>query len=225
MDGRVVVVTGATGKLGPAVAQRFAAAGDRLVLVARDRPMLDGLVSALPGGADRHLALDADLLDPAVAAGLPARIATVAGPAQVVLHLVGTYLGGHPMEAGADEEWTTLLEDNLWTTVRVLRAFLPVIRSTAGGRLVTVSTPLAMAPVGEVAAYAASKAAVESLTLSVARELADTDATANVVLVRTIGDAKRSHTRPAEVAAAMEWLCSPAAAAVNGQRIPVVGRG
>ena len=56
MDGRVVVVTGATGKLGPAVAQRFATDGDRLALVARDRLMLDGLVSALPGGADRHLA-------------------------------------------------------------------------------------------------------------------------------------------------------------------------
>jgi 3-oxoacyl-[acyl-carrier protein] reductase len=223
--GRVVVITGATGKLGPAVAHRFAADGDRLALVARDRLMLDGLVSALPGGAGRHLALDADLEDPAVVSGLPARVEAALGRASVLLHLLGGYSGGHSFEQSLDEEWTSLLSQNLWSTVWIVRAFLPSIRAAAGGRIVTVSSPLAGAPVGEIAAYAASKAAVEAATLSVARELADTNATANVVLVRTIGDAKRSHTRPDEVAAAIHWLCAPAAAAVNGQRIPIVGRG
>jgi len=225
LDPRVVVVTGATGKLGPAVAHRFAADGDRLALIARDRLMLDGLVSSLPGGADRHLAVDLDLLDPVGVAALPARIEATLGPTAVLLHLMGAYSGGHPFEQSPDEEWTSLLDDNLWSTVRIVRAFLPAIRASTGGRIVTISTPLASAPVVEIAAYAASKAAVEAATISVARELADTNATANVVLVRTIGDAKRSHTRPAEVAEAIHWLCSPEAAAVNGQRIPVVGRG
>jgi len=45
-----------------------------------------------------------------------------------------------------------------------------------------------------------------------------------VLLVRTIGDAKPTHTRPEEIAAAMLWLCSPEAGAINGQRVPLVGR-
>lgn len=57
-----------------------------------------------------------------------------------------------------------------------------------------------------------------------AKDLAGTNATANVVLVRTIGDEKPTHTRPEEIAAAMAWLCTPQASAVSGQRIPLVGR-
>jgi NAD(P)-dependent dehydrogenase (short-subunit alcohol dehydrogenase family) len=58
----------------------------------------------------------------------------------------------------------------------------------------------------------------------VAKNLAGSNATANVILVRTIGDEKPTHTRPEEIAAAMAWLCSPQAAAVSGQRIPLIGR-
>ena len=60
--------------------------------------------------------------------------------------------------------------------------------------------------------------------MSIAKEFAGTTATANVVLIRTIGSEKPTHTRPEEVAAALAWLCSPEAGAVNGQRIPLVGR-
>lgn len=60
--------------------------------------------------------------------------------------------------------------------------------------------------------------------MSVGRDLAGTTATANVPLVRAIGDEKPNQTRPEELAAAMAWLLSPEAGAVNGQRIPVFGR-
>jgi 3-oxoacyl-[acyl-carrier protein] reductase len=113
---------------------------------------------------------------------------------------------------------------NLWSTVNAIRAFLPDIKAAEHGRIITMSTPLAGAPVTNVAAYAATKAAVESLTLSVAKDLAGTGATANVLLVRTIGTEKPTHTSPEEIAAAMAWLCSPEASAVSGQRIPLVGR-
>ena len=101
---------------------------------------------------------------------------------------------------------------NLWSTIHAIRAFLPDIKAAEHGRIVTMSTPLAAAPTTNVAAYAATKAAVESLTISVAKDLAGTTATANVVLVRTIGDEKPTHTRPEEIAAAMAWLCTPEAA-------------
>lgn len=224
MADRVVVITGATGKLGPTVAQRFADDGARLALLARDEESCIGVAMALPGGIRRHRGVPVDLSDPASAAAAADTVREKLGPVQVLLHLVGTYAGGAPFEDSPIEEFEQLIDVNVWSTINAIRAFLPDIRAAEHGRIVTMSTPLAGAPVSNVSAYAATKAAVESLTLSVARDLAGTGATANVILVRTIGSEKPTHTRPEEIAAAMAWLCSPDAGAVSGQRIPLVGR-
>jgi NAD(P)-dependent dehydrogenase (short-subunit alcohol dehydrogenase family) len=224
MSDRVVVITGATGVLGPVVARQFAEAGDRLALLARHEESCVGLAASLPGGLRRHRAVPADLSDPESAIAAAAAVREKLGPAEVLLHLVGDYAGGTAFDEAPLEDWRHLLEVNLWSTIHAVRAFLPDLRAAANGRLITISTPLASAPGAGIAAYVASKAAVESLTLSVAKDLAGTTATANVVLVRTIGDAKPTHTRPEEIAAAMAWLCSPEAGAVNGQRVPLVGR-
>jgi NAD(P)-dependent dehydrogenase (short-subunit alcohol dehydrogenase family) len=224
MADRVVVITGATGKLGPVVARQFAEDGDRIALLARDEDACIGVAMGLPGATRRHRVVPTDLDDPDSAVAAAAVVREKLGPASVLLHLVGGYAGGTPFEEAPLEDWSNLFELNVLTTVHALRAFLPDIRAAEHGRIVTVSTPLATAPPTNVAAYAATKAAVESLTMSVAKELAGTTATANVVLIRTIGDAKPTHTRPDEIAEALAWLCSPAAGAVNGQRIPLVGR-
>jgi NADP-dependent 3-hydroxy acid dehydrogenase YdfG len=61
MQDRVVAITGATGKLGGAVVGRFADAGARLALLARDQQGVSNLASSLPGGSDRHIGLAVDL--------------------------------------------------------------------------------------------------------------------------------------------------------------------
>lgn len=223
MGERIVVITGATGKLGPAVAAAFAEAGDRLALLAGLGSEAAAVAAALPGGGDRHLALAVDLGRDAsdVAATVRERL----GPPSVLLHLVGGYAGGFGIGETDPAQLQDLIDVNIWTTFHAIRAFIADIRTAQDGRIITVSTPLTITPPTGVAAYVATKAAVESMTLSVAKEFADTSATANVIQVRTIGDAKPSHTRPAEIAAALLWLASPAAGAVNGQRIPLVGRG
>jgi len=222
---RVVVVTGATGKLGPTVAATFAEAGDRLALLARDGGAVDTLAGSLPGGAERHVGVAADLETAAGAASAAVTVRERLGSPVVLLHLIGGYAGGTSIEDADPALWRDLFNLNFWSTFHTLRAFLPDIRAAKDGRIVTISTPLAGAPVANIGPYAASKGAVETLTLTLAKELAGTSATANVVLVRTIGSEKPTHTRPDEIAAALTWLCSPAAAAVNGQRIPIVGRG
>jgi NAD(P)-dependent dehydrogenase (short-subunit alcohol dehydrogenase family) len=224
MADRVVVITGATGNLGPVVAERFAADGARCALLARDEESCIGVAMGLPGGIRRHRGVPVDLADPASALAAADTIREKLGPPHVLLHLVGSYGGGVPIDEFPLEDWQRLIDVNLVSTIHATRAFLADIRAAEHGRIVTMSTPLATAPPTNVAAYAATKAAVESLTMSIARELAGTTATANVILVRTIGSGKPTHTRPEEIAAAMAWLCSPAAGAVNGQRIPLVGR-
>jgi NAD(P)-dependent dehydrogenase (short-subunit alcohol dehydrogenase family) len=224
MQDRVVVITGATGKLGPEVARRFADDGARLALLARDEESCIGVAASLPGGIRRHRGVPVDLGDEVSAVAAADTVREKLGPAAVLLHLVGGYAGGTPFTETPDDVWRGQIELNVIATVHAVRAFLPDIRVAEHGRLITISTPLAQAPPTNVSAYAATKAAVESLTMSVAKELAGTTATANVVLIRTIGSEKPTHTSPEEIAAAMAWLCTPEAGAINGQRIPLVGR-
>jgi NAD(P)-dependent dehydrogenase (short-subunit alcohol dehydrogenase family) len=224
MTDRVVVITGATGQLGQVVARRFADEGARLALLAREEESCIGLAMSLPGGAKRHRGVAVDLSDGASAVAAADTIRERLGPASVLLHLVGGYAGGTPFADGDDEEFRHLLDLNLWSTIHALRAFLPDVIAAEHGRIVTVSTFVAATPTAKHAAYAASKAAVEALTISVARDLAGTTATSNVVVLRAIGDEKPTEQRPEEIAAVMAFLCSPEAGTINGQRIPLIGR-
>ncbi|MES1239577.1 MAG: SDR family oxidoreductase [Chloroflexota bacterium] len=223
-SGRVVAITGASGKLGGVVAARFADAGYRLALLARSKDDVADLAGRLPGGAGRHVGVGVDLGSAGSAVAAAAAVRQEMGPTSVLLQLVGGYAGGRPFVENDDEELQRLLDLNLWTTAHAIRAFLPDIAAAPDGRIVTVSTFVAQAPTPKHAAYAASKAAVEALTISVARDLAATTATANVVVLRSIGDEKPTDQRPDEIAASMLWLCSPEAGAINGQRINLFGR-
>jgi NAD(P)-dependent dehydrogenase (short-subunit alcohol dehydrogenase family) len=224
MADRVIVITGATGVLGRVVAAHFAESGARLALLARSEEEIAALVSTLPGGAERHAGFGVDLGDAASARAAAAAVRERLGPASVLLHLVGGYAGGTPFVDGDDEEFRHLLDLNLWSTIHAIRAFLPDVLAAEHGRIVTVSAYVAAAPTPKHAAYSATKAAVEALTISVARDLAGTTATSNVVVLRAIGDEKPTEQRPEEIAAVMAWLSSPEAGTINGQRIPLIGR-
>lgn len=223
-NGRVVVVTGATGPLGGALARRFAEAGDRIVLLGRSMDRLTVVQQELPGGNERHLSLEADLDRADDVLTVARAVRERLGPPTILLHAVGGYRGGTGLVDAAADEIGAMLAAHAVSTFNTLRAFLPDIRQADGGRIVTFSSPLAQAPSATAAAYAAAKAALEAITLSVARELASTNATANVVTIRTIGGARRSEVRPEDIAETVAWLCSPAAATVNGARIPMHGR-
>jgi len=224
MSERVIAITGATGVLGRGVAAHFAATGARLALLARSQEKLAALAAELPGGQERHAGFAVDLGDDASSKGAAAAIRERLGPASVLLHLVGGYAGGTPFIDGEDEEFRRLIDLNLWSTIHAIRAFLPDVLAAEHGRIVTVSAYVAATPTPKHAAYAASKAAVEALTISVARDLAGTTATSNVVVLRSIGDEKPTEQRPEEVAATMAWLASPESGTVNGQRINLYGR-
>ena len=224
MTDRVVSITGATGKLGRVVAAHFAAAGARLALLARSEEKVAALAAELPGGFERHAGFAVDLGDAASSRAAAAAVRDRLGPASALLHLVGGYAGGTPFGDGDDEEFRQQIDLNLWPAIHAIRAFLPDVVAAEHGRIVTVSTYVAASPTPKHAAYSASKAAVEALTISVARDLAGTTATSNVVVLRSIGDEKPPEQRPEEIAATMAWLCSPEAGTVNGQRINLFGR-
>ena len=217
----MIVVTGAGGSLGPYVARRLEADGERLALVDTDPARLEGL----PG--EPHVV---DLLDEAATRRWAASLDEVTG----VVHLVGGWRGGVPASEEPDEHWT-LLHDLLIRTVQhTTRAFAPALKAARDrGRFVLVSSEQAQRPSRTNASYAAAKAAAEAWTLAFAGELAETRGTANILVVKAIVTPEmraanpdkeyRSFTDAPHMASAVAFLVSDAAVAMNGQRLSLHG--
>jgi NAD(P)-dependent dehydrogenase (short-subunit alcohol dehydrogenase family) len=115
-----------------------------------------------------------------------------------------------------------------------VQAVVPDMVERGWGRVMVISTPLASEPGPRGGGYLAAKAAQEALVRTLARDLAGSGVTANILLVRTI-DAKHERTSapsprnaswstPEEIAQVMLLLASDAAGAINGARIPLYGR-
>ena len=217
----MIVVTGAGGSLGPHVARALAEQGHELCCCDTDTSRLEGL----PG---EHVAVD--LLDEAATREWAASLDDVTG----IAHLVGGWRGGKPLSEAPLDDWA-LLHDLLIRTVQhTTRAFAPALKEAGErGRFVLVSSQQAQAPTSTNAAYAAAKAAAEAWTLAFADELADTRGTANVLVVNAIVTPEmreqnpdkeyRTFTDARDMASAIAWLCSGAAAAMNGQRVSLHG--
>ncbi len=232
LTGRVAVVTGATGTLGGVVVGRLAAAGASVVLSGRDRGRLEAVAADLGLDAGRWAAAPEEL-DAAGAAEIARAAAERFGRVDIVVHLVGGYAGGSPIAETEPSVLASMLEQHTWTTFQLARAFAGHLAASGHGRFVAVTSPFAFDPPGSNAAYAAAKAAQQSLVRSLAQELRGTGATANAIQVRTI-DAARERltaptsanarwTTPEELAATIAWLCGDDAARVSGTLIPLYG--
>ena len=231
----VVLVTGATGPSGRAVARRFAADGARLALNGSDAVRLAGVIGSLGLATDRALAVTGDLTDPEAAREIVATVEAAFGRIDVLAHLVGGWTGGTPVADLDHAEVRSMLDQHLWTTLNTLQAVLPGMTSRGFGRIVAVSSPYAATPGPRGASYAMAKAAEEVLLRTVAREVAADGVTANILVIRILDDERSRATQPTartagwttpeELADAIAWLASPAAAAVTGTRIPLDGRG
>ncbi len=230
----VVLITGATGATGRIVARNFAVDGARLGLVGTDPAKLAVVATEVGLAGDRWAAGVGDLTQPTGARDAVAAVSAAFGRIDCWLHLVGGWAGGTPVVDLDHAEMRSMLDQHLWTTLNVAQAVVPGMAERGWGRIVAVSTPFAAVPGPRGSAYAVAKAAEDTLVRALAREVAGTGVTANLVVVRQIDMAHErdsapssknaNWTAPEEIAATMRFLCSDAAAAINGARIPLDGR-
>ncbi len=233
--GRTALITGATGRLGRVVAALLAADGLRLALAGTDEGRLRAAATELGLGDERWAPVVADLADPDGARTALAAAVERIGDVDILVHLVGGWVSGGPVTELDREALRNQLDQHLWTTLNVVEAVVPGMVSRGWGRVVAVATPFAIQPGKGQAAYAIPKVAQETLLRTLAREVADSGVTANLVVVHKIDADRERETAPSpknagwvtptEIAASIGYLVSDAAAAVNGARIPLDGRG
>jgi NAD(P)-dependent dehydrogenase (short-subunit alcohol dehydrogenase family) len=229
LDGRAIAIAGAGGGLGPTVAQRLADAGANLALADRTQEHADAVKEQLGLTDDRVDARAVDLLDEKAANGWAVAVAERFGRVDGLLHLVGGYRGGDPIESFDLADWD-LLHNLLIRTVQLAtRAFHGSLTASGHGRFVLVSAAAAQNPEATNAAYASAKAAAEAWTLSLADSFKGSGATANMIVVNAIEtpamreespDEERPSFTPVEhIAEAIAFLCSDAGGRMNGQRL------
>jgi 3-oxoacyl-[acyl-carrier protein] reductase len=238
---KLALVTGSSRGIGAATATALTKAGARcLINFAPDpqdqnRADAERLASALPGGRT----VQCDVSDPTQVAAMMDMVRRDFGALDILVNNAGI-LRDRSLKKMTQDDWNTVLGVNLTGTFNCIRQATPLLRP--GGRIVNIASLSGCVAFFGQAAYAASKAGVMALTRAAAIELARQQITANAVAPGVVADTEMSRAipeearqallaqvplqrfaTPADIAATVLFLCSPAAAYITGQVIHVNG--
>ena len=229
MSGRVVLVTGGNRGIGLAIAQVFAAAGDRVAVTHRSSPPPEGLL-----GVRCDVTSEADV-DAAFT-----RVEAELGPVEVLVSNAGITDDTLLMRM-SEESFTKVVDANLTAAYRVAKRATRGMLKARRGRMIFVGSVVGLTGAPGQVNYAASKAGLVGLARSVARELGSRGITANVVapgyvetdMTAALTEARREEVQrsiplgrtatPEDIAGVVAFLASDAAAYVTGAVVPVDG--
>lgn len=170
LGGKRVVLCGAAGVLGKAIAASLAAEGARLALLGRDPQALHALVATLPTGTTPHLAIACDLASAESVDAAIGHAERALGGIDVFVSAAGAAQGGVFWEID-DAAWRSNLEVKLFGTIRVLRAVAPRMIARGNGRIVLVVGNSARQPEPRMLPGAAANAALLAIVRGLAEEL------------------------------------------------------
>ena len=184
---RIVMITGAAGNLGRAVAKAFADAGDVLVLLGRSK---DTLARAFGQETPRTVFAAADLLAQDQVGATVQMALDRFGRVDVLCNLAGGFAMGEPVHAASDATWQAMYDLNCRTALIASRAVVPTMLKQRRGKIVNIGAVSALKGAAHMAPYVASKAALMRLTESMAMELRDEGINVNCVLPSIIDTAE-----------------------------------
>ena len=231
--GSTVVLTGvgAEGQVGEVVARAFADQGASLVLVDRQLEKASARAEALVGAGRQARGYACDLADEKAVGDLAMTVRREhGGRIQALVHMAGGFAMSGRVAESSVEVWDRQITINLTTAYLTSRAFIPLLRG--GGAIVFFASQAALpgSTGAEMAAYTAAKTGVAVLARAIAAEERAAGVRANALApssirtranIKSIGESVRYVERE-EVAAAVVFLCSELASAINGQVIALV---
>jgi NAD(P)-dependent dehydrogenase (short-subunit alcohol dehydrogenase family) len=242
LEGKVAVVTGGTSGIGRALSLGLADAGADVIATARRRQLVEDTANEIEARGRKTLRLTSDV---AVRASLEQLLAAVLGSfgkVDILVNCAGT-IKRTPTLTMPEEEWTAIIDTNLTGTLRACQVFGKAMLERGYGRIVNISSLNAFVALSEVAAYAASKSGVASLTRSLAVEWSRKGVTVNAIapgVFRTdlnaslLDSTPRGHEllmrtpmgrfgKTEELVGAAVFLASDGASFVTGQTLVVDG--
>lgn len=176
LTGRRALVTGSSTGLGKAIAEMLAAEGVSVVVHGRDRGRTERVAYTIREAGGEARSVVGDL---ATAEG-GRTVADAAGQVDILVNNAGSYDGLGWAEL-TDDHWSRIYDTNVVSGIRMIEQLVPGMRARGWGRVVTIGGGLAMQPAAFQPHYSATLAARHNLTVSLARELAGTGVTANIV--------------------------------------------
>jgi 3-oxoacyl-[acyl-carrier protein] reductase len=241
MSGKRALVTGASGALGSAIAQRLAATGAHVLLHGHSRPeALDALAQRIRDAGGSAECCVFDIGSDSATADAIAQI-LIAGPVQIIVNNAGIH-DDAVFPGMKASQWHRVIDLSLHGFFRVTQPLLLPMLRTRWGRVINISSVTALSGNRGQVNYAAAKGAINSATKSLALEVASRGVTVNAIApgiiespmatadgsafdkdtIKRMVPAQRAGT-PEEVAALASFLASPDAAYITGQVISING--
>lgn len=240
---KAALVTGASRGIGKSIALTFAAAGADVAVIARDAAALEEIAEQVRGRGRIAVAKSADVTDANAFRDAIAESIDELGRLDVLVNNAGGNSFSLPLATARFSGWEKTMRLNLESVVHACQAVLPHMMERRTGSIVNLSSVVALRGAPLLAHYAAAKAAIVSLTGSLALECASSGIRVNAVLpgwietdltgfLRKSEDVERSVLarvpmqrwgRPEEIAAAAQFLASDAASFITGSSLVVDG--
>ena len=222
-----VVITGASGALGKAVATHFLAQGARLALLGHSVEQLHDAFPGLDNSAHLLIAADATSVDDMAAAAR--QIVGAFKHVDAIVHIAGGFEMGETVHEMSRASWDRMMDLNAWSFVAVTQGLVPSMAERGSGRIVAVSAKSASRGVAQMAAYVASKSALQRLVEAMASELAPKGIAVNSIAPSVLDTPANRQAMPdanpadwVSVGVAAEtiaFLVSGGAAAMHGQHL------
>lgn len=242
LEGKVAVVTGGTSGIGRAMSLGLAEAGANVVATARRQQNVDETAAAIEAIGRKTVRVASDVCDRASLDGLLTATVKEFGKVDILINCAGRIKRTPTLDLSEDE-WNGILDTNLTGTLRACQIFGKHMLERGYGRIINIASLNSFVALHEVAAYAASKAAVASLTRSLAVEWSKRGVTVNAIapgVFRTELNAQLLDSTPRgqellmrtpmgrfgkteELIGAAIYLASDASSFVTGQTLVVDG--
>ena len=180
LEGKTAVITGGTSGIGRALSLGLAEAGANVIATARRQQQVEETASAIEAIGRKTLRVPSDVSDRSSLEQLAAAVLATFGNVDILINCAGR-IKRTPTLTMPEDEWAAILDSNLTGTLRACQVFGKHMLQRGYGRIVNITSLNSFVALNEVAAYAASKSAVSSLTRSLAVEWSKRGVTVNAI--------------------------------------------